>query len=152
MWRLGSDMSKLCLAWHVMVTGESLLGTLQSLLMWGRSEDWSNVFYNEQWVESMLRAAMSVVQIETSRSATAWATGCVWTAHLWPELLCPAWHLIHLKPITRLLLWSPSRKWQWSSWQREEDSRTSPQLWSSPCVSLADLDLILSLPRCRYLH
>lgn len=89
------------------------------------------------------RAAMSVVQIETSCWATAWATGCVWTAHLWPERLCPAWHLIHLKPITRLLLWSPSRKWQWSLWWREPESRTSPQLWSSVCLSLAALTLLL---------
>lgn len=66
-----------------------------------RRIDWSSVFYHEQGPTE--QADMSAVQIETSCSLTAWATGCVWIAYLWPGLLCPAWHLIHLKPITSLL-------------------------------------------------
>lgn len=45
----------------------------------------------------MLRAAISADQIETSRTAVAWPTGCVWTAHPWPELLRPAWRSNPLK-------------------------------------------------------
>lgn len=57
-----------------------------------------------------LRAAMSVVQIETSRSATAWATGCVWTAHLWPALHCtvPALNPLKANYTTITVITSPT--------------------------------------------
>lgn len=61
-------------------------------------------------------------QIETSYSAqpTAAQISPAGSAGCWGSLspsqssyACRASGLIHLKPITRLLLWSPSWKWQW---------------------------------------
>lgn len=86
------------------------------------------------------RAAVSVIQIKTSHPVSPGATGCVWTTQPWPELRCPAWHSIHLKPITWLLLWSPSRKWQWSLWWRGRASAlflSLPQPSSSGLHSLS---------------
>ncbi len=119
------------------VAGVYLLGILQSLQMWLSQSEARTGAICFIMNSDLDAAAMSVVQIETSRSATAWATGCVWVAHLWPELLCPARHSIHLKPITSLLLWSPFRKWQWSLWWRQRESRTGPEVWSSLRLSLA---------------
>lgn len=58
-----------------------------------------------------------------------------------PKLLCPLCHLIHLKPITRLLLWLPSQKWQSMEQPTEQDK---PPALAFPHPSLAALDLIPS--------
>lgn len=64
-----------------------------------RSEDRSSMLYNEQCVGRCCERPCLLSRFRPH----AQPTGCVWTAHLWPELFCPAWHLIYLKPITRLL-------------------------------------------------
>lgn len=95
-------------------------------------EDRSSAFYNEQCVGRCCERPCLLSRLRPH----AQPTGCVWTAHLWPELLCPAWHLIYLKPITRLLPRSPPWKWQCHMWWREPESRAGPQPWFSVCLSV----------------
>lgn len=110
----------------------------KSLLLHSNAWAWTSVLYNELYLTSNTSSHDCCLDWEIMLSHgpdNRLCLDCTFLARA-------AWHVIHLNPITRLLVWSPSWKWQCGPRWREQEGRAKAQLWSS-LLFLTVLDLIL---------